>query len=68
MVNPYSTCFTEQDLVPAFACFFGCLFYNLEVGIGIGVGLQILIILYQTARPSVNVQLMKVRILYATET
>jgi MFS superfamily sulfate permease-like transporter len=53
--------FSEQDLVPGFACFFGCLFYDLEVGIGIGVGLQILIILYQTARPSVNVQLMKVR-------
>jgi sodium-independent sulfate anion transporter 11 len=52
--------FSEQDLVPGFACFFGCLFYDLEVGIGIGVGLQILIILYQTARPSVNVQLMKV--------
>jgi sodium-independent sulfate anion transporter 11 len=60
--------FSEQDLVPAFACFFGCLFYNLEVGIGIGVGLQILIILYLTARPSVNVQLMKVLIPYWTET
>jgi hypothetical protein len=48
------------DLLSAFGCFFGSLFYNLEVGIGIGVGIQVLILLFKTARPTVRVQLMKV--------
>ena len=49
----------ESDFIPAFATFFGCLFLGLEYGILIGVGIQILIILYQSARPIVNVDLYK---------
>ena len=49
-------CISESDLIPAFATFFGCLFLGLEYGILIGVGIQVLIILYQSARPSINVE------------
>ena len=48
--------FTETDLIPALATFFGCLFWGLEYGILIGVAIQVLIILYQSARPSLNVE------------
>jgi MFS superfamily sulfate permease-like transporter len=57
---PFRYLSSELDLVPAFACFFVCLFYSVEVGIGVGVGLQILFILYHAARPAVNTQLIKV--------
>ena len=52
--------FSEIDLIPAFATFFCCLFWALEWGILIGVGIQILFILYQSARPGVNVDVRKV--------
>ena len=47
-------------MIPGFACFLGCLFYELEMGIGIGVGIQILMILYHTARPYTEVEVRKV--------
>ena len=43
-------------MIPAFVTFFGCLFWALEFGILLGVGIQVLIILYQSARPSINVE------------
>lgn len=46
----------ETDLIPGFACFLGCLFYELEMGIGLGVVLQVLMVLYYTARPGIEVQ------------
>ena len=30
------------DLIPGLACFLGCLFYELEMGIGLGVFIQVL--------------------------
>lgn len=45
------------DLIPAFATFACCLFWALEYGILVGVGIQVMIILYQTARPSIHVDL-----------
>ena len=47
---------TEIDLIPALATFFGCLFWCLENGILLGVGIQVLLILYQSARPSLYVE------------
>ena len=49
--------FAEIDLIPAFATFACCLFWALEYGILVGVGIQVMIILYQTARPSIHVDL-----------
>ena len=48
---------SEIDLIPAFATFACCLFWALEYGILVGVGIQVMIILYQTARPSIHVDL-----------
>ena len=31
----------ETDLIPGLACFLGCLFYELEIGIGLGVVIQV---------------------------
>ena len=31
----------ETDLIPGLACFLGCLFYELEMGIGLGVVIQV---------------------------
>jgi len=50
----------RADLIPGFACFFGCLFYELEMGIGFGVLIQILMILYHTARPHLEDEIRKV--------
>ena len=47
-------------MIPGFACFFGCLFYELEMGIGFGVLIQILMILYHTARPHLEDEIRKV--------
>ena len=44
-------------MIPAFATFACCLFWALEYGILVGVGIQVMIILYQTARPSIHVDL-----------
>ena len=33
---------TGTDLIPGLACFLGCLFYELEMGIGLGVFIQVL--------------------------
>jgi len=45
------------DLIPAFATFFCCLFWALEYGILVGVVVQIIFILYNSARPSVRVEI-----------
>ena len=50
------------DLIPGFACFLGCLFYELEMGIGLGVVIQVIMLLYHAARPGVEVQVKKVNI------
>lgn len=50
----------KLDLIPAFATFFGCLFWALEYGILVGVGVQILFVLYNIARPRVKVYMRKV--------
>jgi sodium-independent sulfate anion transporter 11 len=46
----------RTDLIPGLACFLGCLFYELEMGIGLGVVIQVLMVLYHTARPGLNVE------------
>ena len=38
---------TGTDLIPGLACFLGCLFYELEMGIGLGVFIQVLVFWYQ---------------------
>eukprot|EP00092_Neocalanus_flemingeri_P034435 GFUD01037444.1.p1 GENE.GFUD01037444.1~~GFUD01037444.1.p1 ORF type:complete len:657 (+),score=135.37 GFUD01037444.1:71-2041(+) len=48
------------DLLPGFACFLGCLFYELEMGIGLGVVIQVIMLLYHAARPGIEVQIKKV--------
>ena len=58
LIQILSTFFiTESDLIPTFVTFLGCLFWALEFGILLGIGIQVLIILYQSARPSINVEL-----------
>ena len=37
-----NTILTGTDLIPGLACFLGCLFYELEMGIGLGVFIQVL--------------------------
>ena len=37
-----NTMLTGTDLIPGLACFLGCLFYELEMGIGLGVFIQVL--------------------------
>ena len=49
-----------MDLLPGLACFLGCLFYELEMGIGLGVVIQVLMLLYHAARPGVEVTIKKV--------
>jgi len=46
----------RTDLIPGLACFLGCLFYELEMGIGLGVFIQVLMVLYHTARPGLDVE------------
>ena len=48
------------DLIPGLACFLGCLFYELEMGIGLGVIIQVIMLLYHAARPGVEVSIKKV--------
>jgi len=50
----------RMDLLPGLACFLGCLFYELEMGIGLGVVIQVLMLLYHAARPGVEVTIKKV--------
>eukprot|EP00090_Calanus_glacialis_P015453 TRINITY_DN24401_c0_g1_i1.p1 TRINITY_DN24401_c0_g1~~TRINITY_DN24401_c0_g1_i1.p1 ORF type:complete len:653 (-),score=122.04 TRINITY_DN24401_c0_g1_i1:57-2015(-) len=50
----------RTDLIPGFACFLGCLFYELEMGIGLGVVIQVIMLLYHAARPGVEVTIKKV--------
>jgi len=50
----------RTDLIPGLACFLGCLFYELEMGIGLGVVIQVIMLLYHAARPGVEVSIKKV--------
>ena len=47
-------------MLPGLACFLGCLFYELEMGIGLGVVIQVLMLLYHAARPGVEVTIKRV--------
>ena len=38
-----NTIIIGTDLIPGLACFLGCLFYELEMGIGLGVFIQVLL-------------------------
>ena len=49
-----------MDLLPGLSSFFVCLFFRLEVGIAVGVFIQLCTLLYASARPIVEVDLMKV--------
>ena len=59
------TClYAEIDLLPGFVCFFVGLLYELEMGIFTGVGTHLIIVLYNSARPRVRVdikQVMKIK-------
>jgi len=46
----------KTDLIPGLACFLGCLFYELEMGIGLGVVIQVVMVLYYTARPGLSIE------------
>ncbi|XP_071743295.1 sodium-independent sulfate anion transporter isoform X2 [Lepeophtheirus salmonis] len=48
------------DLLSTFVTFFCCLFWALEFGILIGVGVSLLLLLYSSARPKVDVELMQI--------
>ncbi len=50
-------CYLESDLFCFAVSFICCLFWALEFGILIGVGVQVFFILYNTARPKVNVEI-----------
>ena len=62
----YNTCVDilliclEIDLLPGFVCFFVGLLYELEYGIFTGVGTHLLIVLYNSARPRVRVEIKQV--------
>ncbi|XP_059088893.1 sodium-independent sulfate anion transporter-like isoform X2 [Tigriopus californicus] len=47
----------KTDLLCAFVTFLCCLFWALEFGILVGVGIQVLIVLYNTARPHLTIEL-----------
>jgi len=47
----------RSDLIPGFVCFLVCLFHELELGIAAGVAVQLLVILYHSARPPVEVDI-----------
>ena len=46
--------------MPGFVCFFVGLLYELEYGIFTGVGTHLLIVLYNSARPRVRVEIKQV--------
>ena len=52
--------FSGMDLLPGLSAFFVCLFYRLEVGIGVGVFIQMCTLVYSSARPRVEVEVVKV--------
>ena len=54
--------FLEIDLLPGFVCFFVGLLYELEMGIFTGVGTHLLIVLYNSARPRVRVEIKQVKV------
>ena len=48
-------------MLPGFVCFFVGLLYELEMGIFTGVGTHLVIVLYNSARPRVRVDIKQVR-------
>ena len=59
-VSNYYLVSPEIDLLPGFVCFFVGLLYELEYGIFTGVGTHLLIVLYNSARPRVRVEIKQV--------
>jgi len=51
---------SKLDLLPGFVSFIVGLFYELEMGIFFGMGVHIVIVLYYTARPKVEVEIRQV--------
>ena len=49
-------------MLPGFVCFFVGLLYELEMGIFTGVGTHLVIVLYNSARPRVRVDIKQVTI------
>ncbi len=47
---------SETDLIVGLISFVCCLFWALEYGILVGVGVEVLLVLYNTARPRITVQ------------
>ena len=47
-------------MLPGFVCFFVGLLYELEMGIFTGVGTHLIIVLYNSARPRVRVDIKQV--------
>ena len=47
-------------MLPGFVCFFVGLLYELEMGIFTGVGTHLVIVLYNSARPRVRVDIKQV--------
>jgi MFS superfamily sulfate permease-like transporter len=48
-------CFVESDLIPLHATFWGCLFGGLDVGMVAGILSNIVILLYDAARPKLSI-------------
>lgn len=53
----------KTDVIPAGATFIFCLFFRLEVGIVIGIGINVIFLLYASARPTVQIEKVKVSVL-----
>ncbi|XP_025991392.1 sodium-independent sulfate anion transporter [Solenopsis invicta] len=46
----------KRDLIPAFVTFLACLFVGIEIGILIGTIFDLAILIYLTARPTINIE------------
>ena len=54
LINPHTS--LGLDLIPGFICFFVGLFSELDYGIFAGMGVHLAMVLYQIARPKVEVE------------
>lgn len=54
----------RADLVPAFATFALCLSVGVELGILAGVAVNVILLLYPSARPQLDVEIVTVSIIY----
>lgn len=55
----------KMDLIPGFCTFIACLVLRIQVGILVGIVINFIFILYQTARPKINMEKMFVSINYS---